>query len=84
MTERNCLTCQFWERKCFVVGTDRPNEDSISECRRHPPTVIGYDYDNMMTETVFPETEGAYWCGEWQEVWPFLPAASTSKLTPPT
>lgn len=70
---RSCKNCDFWHQ-------DDPGE-LYGSCRRYPPKVLikigtiftdprdysisERSYLESEEETVFPETYGNYWCGEY-------------------
>lgn len=49
-----CGECRYWHQ-----------DGKAGDCRRHPPVVI-YDYRDFTKDTVFPETFGTEWCGEFE------------------
>ncbi len=51
-----CKDCKFWEPK-----------GKAGECHRHTPQIIwGRGEHEDAIETVFPETGGSEWCGEFE------------------
>ena len=53
-----CADCKYWE-------------NSLQQCRKHPPTVIHQimQVGHVMTDAIstWPEVEGDDWCGDWVE-----------------
>jgi len=57
---QSCGTCRFWKR---AAGDDP--RGSWGQCRRMPPTVPEVGDDKLVHVGVWPHTDIADWCGEW-------------------
>ena len=73
MTERECQTCRYFDRRIF-----NPTEDCTGWCLRYPPVYVGPRVDTLTPEGPFCEpNQTQYWeyhtvgvcscCGEWRE-----------------
>lgn len=56
-----CGTCRFWKRS----GAADPRE-GWGQCRRMPPTLPEMSDDKLVHVGVWPHTDVADWCGEWE------------------
>lgn len=57
-----CWNCRFWRR----AGRDGPGPD-WGQCKRMPPVLPDIEDDKMVHVGLWPSTEAADWCGEWQQ-----------------
>jgi hypothetical protein len=56
-----CWNCRFWRR----AGRDGPGPD-WGQCKRMPPVLPEIEDEKMVHVGLWPSTEAADWCGEWQ------------------
>jgi len=58
---QGCGNCRFWKR---AAGGDQ--HAGWGQCRRMPPTLPDVADDKLVHVGVWPHTDRADWCGEWQ------------------
>ena len=56
-----CGNCRFWNR---ASGGDP--RASWGQCRRMPPTLPAVSDEKLVHVGVWPHTDLADWCGEWE------------------
>ncbi|MFM8378603.1 MAG: hypothetical protein ACKOB1_04675 [Planctomycetia bacterium] len=56
-----CGTCRFWKR---AAGADP--RAGWGQCRRMPPTLPEVSDEKLVHVGVWPHTDVADWCGEWE------------------
>lgn len=56
-----CGGCRFWKP---AAGGD--SRAGWGQCRRMPPTLPELEDDKLVHVGVWPHTDAADWCGEWE------------------